>query len=131
VNDIKGPVRKRHLARARQAAMYLARKLTALTGRRWMVVVSTEAGEPTVKAQAEARRTEFVAGVQSDPRVQDVLARFPGVQIVAVREPDRSLAAPPPPAPVDDDEPPPDMPPYDDESAFGAHRRPDDVDDDF
>ncbi len=46
----------------------LARKLTALTGRRWMVVVSTEAGEPTVKAQAEARRTEFMAGVQSDPR---------------------------------------------------------------
>jgi DNA polymerase III subunit gamma/tau len=109
----------------------LARKLTALTGRRWMVVVSTEAGEPTVKAQAEARRTEFMAGVQSDPRVQDVLARFPGAQIVAVREPDRSLAAAPPPAPVDDDETPPDMPPYDDESAFGAHRRPDDVDDDF
>jgi DNA polymerase III subunit gamma/tau len=109
----------------------LARKLTALTGRRWMVVVSTEAGEPTIKAQAEARRSEFMAGVQSDPRVQDVLARFPGAQIVAVREPDRSLAAAPPPAPVDDDEPPPDMPPYDDESAFGAHRRPDDVDDDF
>jgi DNA polymerase-3 subunit gamma/tau len=109
----------------------LARKLTALTGRRWMVVVSTEAGEPTVKAQAEARRTEFMAGVQSDPRVQDVLARFPGAQIVAVREPDRSLAAAPPPTPLEDDEPPPDMPPYDDESAFGAHRRPDDVDDDF
>jgi DNA polymerase-3 subunit gamma/tau len=108
----------------------LARKLTALTGRRWMVVVSTEAGEPTLKAQAEARRTEFMAGVQSDPRVQDVLARFPGAQIVAVREADRSLAAAPP-ASVDDDEPPPDMPPYDDESAFGAHRRPDDVDDDF
>ena len=109
----------------------LARKLSALTGRRWMVVVSTEAGEPTVKAQADARRTEFMAGVQSDPRVQDVLTRFPGAQIVAVREPDRSLAAAPPPPPVDDDEPPPDMPPYDDESAFGAHRRPDDVDDDF
>jgi DNA polymerase III subunit gamma/tau len=108
----------------------LARKLTALTGRRWMVVVSAEAGEPTVKAQAEARRTEFMAGVQSDPRVQDVLTRFPGAQIVAVREPDRNLAAAPPPAPLDDDEPPPDMPPYDDESAFGAHRRPDDVDDD-
>jgi DNA polymerase III subunit gamma/tau len=109
----------------------LARKLTALTGRRWMVVVSTEASEPTVKAQAEARRTEFMAGVQSDPRVQDVLARFPGAQIVAVREPDRSLAGAPPPVPVDDDEPPSEMPPYDDESAFGAHRRPDDVDDDF
>jgi DNA polymerase-3 subunit gamma/tau len=109
----------------------LARKLTALTGRRWMVVVSAEAGEPTVKSQAEARRTEFIAGVQNDPVVQNVLARFPGAQIIAVREPDRSMAAPPPAAPVDDDEPPPEMPAYDDESAFGAHRRPDDVDDDF
>ena len=89
------------------------------------------AGEPTVKSQAEARRTEFMAGVQSDPVVQNVLARFPGAQIVAVREPDRSLAPPRRAAPVDDDEPPPDMPPYDDELAFGAHRRPDDVDDDF
>ena len=37
--------------------------------------------------------TEFMAGVQSDPLVQTVLARFPGAQIVAVRERDRSLAA--------------------------------------
>jgi DNA polymerase III subunit gamma/tau len=108
----------------------LARKLTALTGRRWMVVVSAEAGQPTVKAQAEAQRTEFIAGVQNDPVVQNVLARFPGAQIVAVREPDRSMAAPAA-APAEDDEPPPDLPPNDDESAFGAHRRPDDVDDDF
>jgi DNA polymerase III subunit gamma/tau len=109
----------------------LARKLTALTGRRWMVVVSAEAGQPTVKAQAEAQRTEFIAGVQNDPVVQNVLARFPGAQIVAVREPDRTMAAPAAVAPSEDDEPPPDLPAYDDESAFGAHRRPDDVDDDF
>ena len=109
----------------------LARKLTALTGRRWMVVVSAEAGQPTVKAQAEAQRTEFIAGVQNDPVVQNVLARFPGAQIVAVREPDRSMAAPAALAPAEDDEQPPEMPAYDEESAFGAHRRPDDVDDDF
>ncbi len=109
----------------------LARKLTALTGRRWMVVVSAEAGQPTVKAQAEAQRTEFIAGVQNDPVVQNVLARFPGAQIVAVREPDRSMAPPAAAAPAEDDEQPPDMPAYDEESAFGAHRRPDDVDDDF
>jgi DNA polymerase-3 subunit gamma/tau len=109
----------------------LARKLTALTGRRWMVVVSAEAGQPTVKAQAEAQRTEFIAGVQNDPVVQTVLARFPGAQIVAVREPDRSMAAPAAVAASEDDDGPPDMPANDDESAFGAHRRPDDVDDDF
>jgi DNA polymerase III subunit gamma/tau len=109
----------------------LARKLTALTGRRWMVVVSAEAGDPTVKAQAEAQRTEFIAGVQNDPVVQNVLARFPGAQIVAVREPDRSMAPPAAAAPAEDDEQPPEVPVYDEESAFGAHRRPDDVDDDF
>jgi len=109
----------------------LARKLTALTGRRWMVVVSAEAGQPTLKAQAEAQRTEFIAGVQNDPVVQTVLARFPGAQIVAVREPDRGMAPPAAVAPAEDDDGPPDMPAYDDESAFGAHRRPDDVDDDF
>ncbi len=109
----------------------LARKLTALTGRRWMVVVSAEAGQPTIKAQAEAKRTEFIAGVQNDPVVQTVLARFPGAQIVAVREPDRSMAPPAAVAASEDDDGPPDIPAYDDESAFGAHRRPDDVDDDF
>jgi DNA polymerase-3 subunit gamma/tau len=108
----------------------LARRLTALTGRRWMVVVSAEAGEPTLKSQADAKRTAFIAGVQNDPVVQNVLARFPGAQIVAVREPDRSMAASAPAAPADDDEPP-EVPADDEESAFGVHRRPDDVDDDF
>ncbi len=109
----------------------LARKLTALTGRRWMVVVSAEAGQPTLKSQAEARRTAFIAGAQNDPAVQNVLARFPGAQIVAVREPDRGMAPPAAAAPAGDDDGPPDLPAYDEESAFGAHRRPDDVDDDF
>jgi DNA polymerase-3 subunit gamma/tau len=109
----------------------LARKLTALTGRRWMVVVSAEAGQPTLKSQAEAQRTEFIAGAQNDPVVQNVLARFPGAQIVAVREPDRGMAPPAAAAPAEDDDGPPDLPAYDEESAFGAHRRPDNVDDDF
>jgi DNA polymerase III subunit gamma/tau len=109
----------------------LARKLTALTGRRWMVVVSAEAGQPTLKSQAEAQRTEFIAGAQNDPVVQNVLARFPGAQIVAVREPDRGMAPPAAAAPAEDDDGPPDLPADDEESAFGAHRRPDDVDDDF
>jgi DNA polymerase III subunit gamma/tau len=109
----------------------LARKLTALTGRRWMVVVSAEAGQPTLKSQAEAQRTEFIAGAQNDPVVQNVLARFPGAQIVAVREPDRAMAPPAAAAPAEDDDGLPDLPVYDEESAFGAHRRPDDVDDDF
>jgi DNA polymerase-3 subunit gamma/tau len=64
----------------------LARRLTALTGRRWMVAVSAEAGQPTVKAQIDAQGEAFRRGAQADPLVQHVLTRFPGAQIVAVRQ---------------------------------------------
>ena len=107
----------------------LARRLGALTGRRWMVAVSAEAGAPTVRAQLDAKQEEFKRGVQADPLVQSVLARFPGAQIVAVRQPEPEAAAPV--AAVDDEEPLPEMPVEHDESAFGAYGRPDDVDDDF
>jgi DNA polymerase-3 subunit gamma/tau len=63
----------------------LARKLNEWTGRRWMVVVSTEPGAPTVRSQNEARRAELERGVQADPLVKAVLARFPGAEIIAVR----------------------------------------------
>ncbi len=107
----------------------LARRLGTLTGRRWMVVVSADVGQPTVRAQIEARQEEFKRGVQANPLVQTVLARFPGAQIVAVRQPEREMA-PPIPA-VDDDEPLPEPLADDDGSAFGAQALPDDVDDDF
>ncbi len=64
----------------------ISRKLSHWTGRRWMVVVSTEAGAPTLKMQTEARQQELKTGVQADPLVQAVLTRFPGAEIVAVRE---------------------------------------------
>jgi DNA polymerase-3 subunit gamma/tau len=107
----------------------LGRRLAALTGRRWMVAVSAEAGEPTVRSQLDARREEFKRGIQAHPVVQRVLARFPGAEIVAVRQPEPDPA--PSVAAVDDDEPPPEMPIDDGGSAFGAHGRPDDVDDDL
>jgi len=63
----------------------LSKKLSAWTGRRWMVVVSTESGAPTLYAQAEQRKAELKDGVREDPLVAAVLARFPGAEIVAVR----------------------------------------------
>jgi DNA polymerase-3 subunit gamma/tau len=107
----------------------LGRRLAALTGRRWMVAVSAEAGEPTVRSQLDARREEIKRGVQAHPVVQRVLARFPGAEIVAVRQPEPEPA--PPVAAIDDDELPPEMPIDDGSSAFGAHGRSDDVDDDL
>ena len=87
----------------------LSRKLSQWTGRRWMVVVSAEAGTPTVKAQADAQRAELVRGVTGDPLVQAVLNRFPGAQIVDVRQGEPPAAAPtegmddmPPEPPIDE-----------------------------
>jgi DNA polymerase-3 subunit gamma/tau len=101
----------------------LARKFSQWTNRRWMVVVSAEAGQLTVKSQDDARRAELKTGVRADPLVQAVLARFPGAEIVDVRK-SEAVAQPPPPA--DPDEPVPEPPPDDDGSAFGAHGRSDD-----
>ena len=105
----------------------LARKLGELTNRRWMVALSAEPGEPPVKAQLQAREAEIVRGVQADPLVQSVLARFPGAEIVAVRPragEEAGLAAMP-----DAEDVMPEPSSEDDTPAFGAHGRSDDVDD--
>jgi DNA polymerase-3 subunit gamma/tau len=105
----------------------LSRKLSQWTNRRWMVVVSGEQGEPTVKAQNEIRQAELKTGVQADPLVQAVLARFPGAEIVGVREAEQAVVLPT----GDPDEPEdtmPEPPPVDDGSAYGADWQPDDQD---
>jgi DNA polymerase-3 subunit gamma/tau len=116
----------------------LARKLSEWTGRRWMVAVSAEPGAPTVKAQNDARQAALTDSVRSVPLVLAVLARFPGSEIVGVSRPQAALAAERSDAgdetalpAADTDDAAPEPPPVDDESAFGAHGRPDDVDDDY
>jgi DNA polymerase-3 subunit gamma/tau len=76
---------------AKTLAGDLARKLSNWTGRRWMVVVSTEEGAPTLRAQAEESREAMMRGVSGEPLVQAVLNRFPGAEIVAVRPPEHQL----------------------------------------
>ncbi|MCK1638204.1 DNA polymerase III subunit gamma/tau [Bradyrhizobium sp. 157] len=70
----------------------LSRKLELWTGRRWTVIVSNEAGQPTLRSQNEQARNEHARAAEADPRVQEVLARFPGAKVVEVRR----LAAEPP-----------------------------------
>ncbi len=103
----------------------LARKISQWTGQRWMVVVSGEQGQPTIREQNEARRAALERGVQSDPLVKAVLAKFPGAQIVAVREGLQEL----PPASAEGDVMPPE-PPLDDEPVFAEHIQPDDLGED-
>jgi DNA polymerase III subunit gamma/tau len=103
----------------------LARKLSQWTNRRWMVVVSAEEGRPTIKAQNEARQAELKTGVQADPLVQAVLARFPGAEIVGVRAAEEPVALPT--GEPEDEEPTsepmsdlPEPPPVDDVLDYGA-----------
>jgi DNA polymerase-3 subunit gamma/tau len=64
----------------------LSRKLEQWTGRRWTVIVSNEAGQPTLRSQIEAERNQRERAAESDPRVREVLARFPGAKVVEVRK---------------------------------------------
>ncbi|MEA2840958.1 MAG: polymerase subunit gamma/tau [Methylobacteriaceae bacterium] len=66
-------------------AQTLMRKLQDWTGARWMVAISSAAGAPTLREQAEAKEQERRVGVQADPVVRSVLERFPGAEIIAVR----------------------------------------------
>ncbi|MHC2434701.1 DNA polymerase III subunit gamma/tau [Bradyrhizobium sp. USDA 4451] len=79
----------------------LPRKLELWTGRRWTVIISNEAGQPTVRSQNEQARSEHQRAAEADPRVQEVLARFPGTKVVEVRR----LAAEVPVADVSGEDP--------------------------
>jgi len=70
----------------------LSRKLEQWTGRRWTVIVSNEAGQPTLRSQNQLEKNQRERAAEADPRVQEVLARFPGAKVVEVRR----LAAEPP-----------------------------------
>ena len=79
----------------------LARKLEAWTGTRWLVLVSKEAGERPIAATARERRESLFREARNHPDVRAVLERFPGAEIVDVRDeaaPDTAFAA------ADDDE---------------------------
>jgi DNA polymerase-3 subunit gamma/tau len=56
------------------------------TGQRWVVAVSAEPGQPTLRQQAEALRQRQHREAAAHPLVQAVLKHFPGAVIEAVRE---------------------------------------------
>ncbi|MFH1345458.1 MAG: DNA polymerase III subunit gamma/tau [Pseudomonadota bacterium] len=64
----------------------LSRKLEQWTGRRWTVIVSNEPGQATLRSQNEIQKNQRERAAESDPRVQEVLARFPGTKVVEVRK---------------------------------------------
>ena len=73
----------------------LQRKLEAWTGMRWMVVVATDGGDkPLAHQRARPARQRCSCVAREHPDVQAVLKRFPGAEIVDVREPGRHRTTP-------------------------------------
>jgi DNA polymerase-3 subunit gamma/tau len=68
----------------------LAAQLTALlsetTGQRWTVIVTREAGAPTLAAQGKEAEADRLAAARAHPLVQAIMAAFPGATIEAVHD---------------------------------------------
>jgi DNA polymerase-3 subunit gamma/tau len=79
----------------------LSRKLEQWTGRRWTVIVSNEEGQPTLRSQNLVEKSQRERDAVADPRVKEVLARFPGAKVVEVRK----LAPEPPESDVSVEDP--------------------------
>jgi DNA polymerase-3 subunit gamma/tau len=94
---------------ARSLINELSRKLEQWTGRRWTVIVSNELGQPTLRSQAKLQQNQRERAAESDPRVKEVLARFPGAKVVEVRK-----LAPEPPESDASGEDPAELPDSDD-----------------
>jgi DNA polymerase-3 subunit gamma/tau len=86
---------------ARSLINDLSRKLEQWTGRRWTVIVSNEPGQPTLRSQAQLQQNQRERAAESDPRVKEVLARFPGAKVVEVRK----LAPEPPESDANGEDP--------------------------
>ena len=64
----------------------LSRRLEAWTGRRWMVsIASVDAGQ-TIAEQRREQKDNLFRTVRQNPGVQAIMARFPGAEIVEVRD---------------------------------------------
>lgn len=71
---------------SRDLASDLSRRLTEWTGRRWIVAVSSEKGEKTLREVEDDAKAVKLDDVREHPLVQAVLKRFPGAMITDVRD---------------------------------------------
>ncbi len=68
-----------------EIANELREKLNAWTGRRWVVVLSKQAGEPSLGQQRREREAAEIAALKTHPAVAAVLDVFPDAEIADVR----------------------------------------------
>ncbi|MEY4706341.1 MAG: putative polymerase subunit gamma and tau [Pseudomonadota bacterium] len=82
-----GRIEIRPNARApRTLAHDLQQKLRGVTGERWTVSIASQGGAPTLAEQKLSAKTARFEAVAQEPMVRAVLDRFPGAEIVAVRD---------------------------------------------
>ena len=72
----------------------IARKLEAFTGMRWLVMVAKEGGEKPISRQRQESKDSLFIMAREHPDVQAVLKRFPGAEIIDVKEPDNPILPP-------------------------------------
>jgi len=70
----------------RDLAAQLTALLTEATGQRWTVIITQEAGAPTLAAQGKEAEADRLAAARAHPLVQAILAAFPGATIEAVHD---------------------------------------------
>jgi len=73
-------------AAPRELPNRLGQLLTEWTGRRWIISISGEPGEATLREQDTARAAGLRSEAANHPLVRAVLETFPGAKIEAVRE---------------------------------------------
>jgi DNA polymerase-3 subunit gamma/tau len=82
-------------AAPRTLAGDLQQKLNVWTGLRWNISIAREGGAPTLAEQRKIAKAARMESVAQDPMVRAVLDRFPGAEIVAVRDVTREDVATP------------------------------------
>jgi DNA polymerase-3 subunit gamma/tau len=74
----------------------LSRKLEAWTGQRWIVMLAKEGGEAPIAHQERDSRARALRELREHPDVAAVLRRFPGAEILDIRDtaPERPMEDP-------------------------------------
>ena len=81
-----GKIEFRPSARApRTLAGDLSQKLKDWTGIRWSVSIAREGGAPTLAEQKKSAKAAKFESATQEPMVREILDRFPGAEIIAVR----------------------------------------------
>ncbi len=76
----------------RNLAGELGELLRERTGQRWVVSISQEAGDPSLREQARRQSAQLDEAAKQHPLVRAALETFPGARIVARRDTGRTEA---------------------------------------